>query len=126
LRAKIDGLFARMLDFELSPTENTRAADELAEIGKPALPILITGIYEQRVVDVESTSKVILINQTLQRITDHTTVFAPGPDLGKVEELRQRTVKSWFEWWGYSGERFHTKPSVVDEFDVEAPTTKKR
>ncbi|MCE9594442.1 MAG: zinc-ribbon domain-containing protein [Planctomycetes bacterium] len=127
LRTKIDGLFERMLDFKLSPTENTRASNELAEIGKPALPVLINGIYDQRIVDVESTSKVILINQTLQRITDHTTVFAPGPDLAKVEELRQRTVKSWFEWWGYSGERFNNKPTVLDEFDVEpAPKTKKR
>lgn len=126
LRERIDGLFARMLDLSLSPTENVRASDELSEIGKPALPVLLNGILETRVVDVESMSQVVLINQTLQRITDHPTVFAPGPDTAKVEELRLKTVKSWFEWWGYSGERFQNRPKLPDPFDVELEKEKKK
>ncbi|MCC6406786.1 MAG: hypothetical protein IT453_06455 [Planctomycetes bacterium] len=126
LRSKIDGLYSRMLDFSLSPGDNARASDELAELGKPALPVLLNGMLEQRIVDTDSVSKVILINQTLQRITDHTTVFAPRPALPDVEALRLEAVKSWFSWWGYSGERFQTKPKLPDPFDAELETKKKR
>ncbi|MBI5433306.1 MAG: hypothetical protein HZA52_10805 [Planctomycetes bacterium] len=126
LRTKIEGLYARMLDFSLSPGDNARASDELAELGKPALPVLLNGILEQRIVDTDSVSKAILINQTLQRITDHTTVFAPRPALSDVEALRLEAVKSWFSWWGYSGERFQTKPKLPDPFDAELETKKKR
>lgn len=124
-RAEIEGLYAKMIDLSLSPTENVRASDRLAELGKPALPVLLNGILDTRCVDVDSMSKVVLINQTLQRITDHTTVFAPGPNATKVEELRLETVKSWFSWWGYSGERFQTKPKAADPFDNDPDLKKK-
>ncbi|MCK6444858.1 MAG: zinc-ribbon domain-containing protein [Planctomycetes bacterium] len=125
-RTKIDALFARMVNLSLSPTENVQASNELVELGKPALPVLLNGILETRITGVESMSQVVLINQTLQAITDHPTVFAPGPDPGKVEELRLKTVKSWFEWWGYSGERFQTRPKLPDPFDAELEKDKKK
>lgn len=125
-RTKIDALFARMVDLSLSPTENVQASNELVELGKPALPVLLNGILETRITSVESMSQVVLINQTLQAITDHPTVFAPGPDTGKVEELRLKTVKSWFEWWGYSGERFQTRPKLPDPFDADLEKDKKK
>jgi predicted Zn finger-like uncharacterized protein len=115
LRQRIDETFARMLNFELRGPENSRAMRELIEIGRPALPALLTGLFEIKITDDESKSKINLIDQALCGITGETMGYKPDPSLGTSEERRGAAVKGWFAWWWRKGElRFEERKEGVD------------
>jgi predicted Zn finger-like uncharacterized protein len=121
LRAEIDAAFARMIDFELRPPENAAAKRELEAIGRPAIPILLTGLYEIPLETDEQAMKVNLINQCLEEITGFYTGWKPqvaqGSGTGTTEERRQSAIKQWFAWWFRKGHRFEEKSEGGDLLD---------
>ena len=112
LRAKIDALYARMIDLELT-TESADAREELVRIGKPALPILLTGLYEIPIDTEEHAIQVNSIDLALQGITGEYMGYKPmamaGSTSGTSEEHRQAAIKAWFAWWLRKGEKFEAK-----------------
>jgi len=121
LRAEIDAAFARMIDFELRPPETAAAKRELEQIGKPAIPILLTGLFEIPLETDEQAMKVNLINQCLEEITGYYTGWKPqvaqGSGTGTSEERRQSAIKQWFAWWFRKGARFEEKSEGGDLLD---------
>jgi predicted Zn finger-like uncharacterized protein len=111
LRARIDGLVATMLDLELTK-EGARARRELIEIGRPAIPILLTRFYEIPVDTEENRIRCNIIDQTLQSITGQHFGYAPGEAgsaAGTTEERRDSSIKQWFAWWYKNQKRFTEK-----------------
>ena len=121
LRRQIDEAYARMLDFELRPPENAAAMRALVAIGRPALPILLTGLFEIPLETDEQAMKVNLINQSLEGITGYYTGWKPqvseGSGTGTTDERRQSAIKQWFAWWFRKGSRFEEKEEKKDLLD---------
>ena len=118
LRARIDAAFAQLIDFDLRPPENAAAMRELEGIGRPAVPILLTGLFEIPLETDEQAMKVNLINQCLEQITGFYTGWKPqvaqGSGTGTTQERRQSAIKQWFAWWFRKGHRFEEKPEQKD------------
>jgi hypothetical protein len=121
LRETIDELYARLIDFELRPTENAAAKRELEAIGRPAIPILLTGLFEIPLETDEQAMKVNLINQCLEEITGYYTGWKPmvaeGSGVGTTDERRESAIKQWFAWWFRRGHRFEEKKEQKDLLD---------
>jgi predicted Zn finger-like uncharacterized protein len=134
VRTKIDASVARMLDFSLHPKENNAAFAALVEIGKPAIPILLTQFYERRMTDETSQIQLQKVNDCLEGITG----YDPGFTLmGGNDERRVMAMKAWFAWWIRKGSRFEEKavpkdalegliqPTEREKKDIEAAKKKK-
>ncbi len=118
LRARIDQLVPTMLDLELTK-EASRAQRELAEIGRPAIPILLTKFYETPADTEDNCKRCNLIDQTLQRITGQQFGYAPGEAgsvAGTTEERRQSSIKQWFAWW-YKNQGKFTEKQQTDALE---------
>jgi predicted Zn finger-like uncharacterized protein len=111
LRTRIDALVATMLDLELTK-EGARARRELIELGRPAIPILLTKFFEIPADTEENRIRCNIIDQTLQSITGQQFGYAPGEAgsaAGTTEERRDSSIKQWFAWWYKNQDRFTTK-----------------
>lgn len=123
LRARIEDAYARMIDLAaMQPKMNASAKRELVDIGKPALPILLTGLYEIPLDTEDQVIQVNLINQALQEITGFHTGFEPqlaeGSSAGTTRERRDSAIRQWFAWWFRKGERFDDeaeRPDLLEE-----------
>ncbi|MEQ1895512.1 MAG: zinc-ribbon domain-containing protein, partial [Planctomycetota bacterium] len=115
LRKEIDSLLATMLDLELTK-EGGRARARLVEIGKPAIPPLLTKFYEIPADDEPNRIRCNMIDQALSDITGQHFGYAPGEAgtaAGTTEERRASSIKQWFAWWYKNEKRFTTK--VVED-----------
>jgi hypothetical protein len=102
---------ATMLDLELTK-ESSRAQRELVDIGRPAIPILLTKFYETPVDTEENRIRCNLIDQALQRITGQQFGYAPGESgsvAGTTEERRDSSIRQWFAWWYKNQNKFTAK-----------------
>jgi len=130
LRARIDELYATMLDLDLTK-EAAAAQHELVEIGRPAIPILLTGLYETPLDSEENAIKCNLIVQSLRRITGESFGYKPqvqeGSGVGTTEERRQSSIKQWFAWW-YKNQNKFTEKQVEDGLEglIELSEKEKR
>ncbi len=129
LRARIDELCARLIDLKLKPKENSQAKQELVAIGKPALPALLTKMYETPIEDEEDAIKLNLVNQALEEITGFYTGYKPqimeGSATGTSEERRDSAIKQWFAWWHRKGKRFDPDAEFHDALeDVITPNAR--
>jgi hypothetical protein len=131
LCARIEAGLARMLDFALRPKENAAAQDELVAIGAPALPGLLTALYELPLVTDVDAMRVNLVNQCLEEITGLSMGFSPqiqeGSGVGTTPELRASAIRRWFAWWQQEGALFEGPAAPVDLLDgllAPAPASK--
>jgi predicted Zn finger-like uncharacterized protein len=111
LQSEIDGLLVTMLDLELTK-EGGRARRRLVEIGRPAIPPLLTKFYEIPADDEPNRIRCNMIDQALSDITGQHFGYAPGEAgtaAGTTEERRQSSIKQWFAWWYKNEKRFTTK-----------------
>lgn len=111
LQKKIDDLIATMLDLELTK-ESARAQRALVELGKPAIPVLLTKFFEIPADTEPNRIRCNMIDQTLERITGQQFGYAPGEAgsaAGTTEERRQSSIKQWFAWWYKNQNRFEGK-----------------
>ncbi len=117
LRDRIDELFATMIDLDLT-VEASRAAGEIAEIGKPAIPILLTHLYENELETQADSIQANIAVVALRKITGQSFGYQPqafvGSALGTTEERRTSAIHQWFAWWYREGESF-TAPPVPEE-----------
>jgi hypothetical protein len=102
LRARIDELYATMTNLDLTK-ESSRALAELIEIGRPAIPILLTGLYQTPLDSEANARRVNLIDQALRSITGYDTGYKPqiqeASGVGTTEERQKSSVRQWFAWW---------------------------
>lgn len=106
LREEIDRLYATMTNLDLT-RESSKARQALVDIGRPALPVLLTGLYLTPLDTDENAMKLNLIDQALRDITGHLTTFSPmQPIDAAAEERRQSGIKQWFGWYHRKANRF--------------------
>ena len=88
----------------------SKAKLRLQEIGKPAMPRLLTGLYEIPLDDIDNARRVQNIVSVMRKITDQYFGFEPltlvGSAMGTTEERRASSIKQWFAWWYRNGEAF--------------------
>lgn len=120
LRARIDALYATMIDLSLTREAN-KARAELIAIGKPAIPVLLTGFYEIPLNTEEEAIQVNIIVQALRDITGQYFGYKPqvreGSGTGTSEERRTSALKQWFGWWHRKGSRFDAKEEAPDLYE---------
>ncbi|MCZ6596157.1 MAG: hypothetical protein O7B99_00805 [Planctomycetota bacterium] len=116
LRDRIDSLYATMIDLDLT-TEAADARTELTQIGRPAIPILLTGLYETPLDSMDQAIQVNMMVIALRDITGKGFGYKPqaaiGSGTGTSEERRQSAIKQWFAWWYRNQDKFEEKV-VVD------------
>jgi hypothetical protein len=109
LRARIDQLYATMTNLELT-RESSRALAELIEIGRPAIPILLTGLYQTPLDGEDNLRRINLIDQALRAISGFDTGFKPqiqeASGVGTTEERQKSSVRQWFAWWYQNQKKF--------------------
>jgi hypothetical protein len=118
MRERIDSLYATMTDLDLT-RESNQARDELVEIGKPVIPVLLTGLFETRLDTEEESIKANIVVVALRRITGKNMGYQPMALAGgkNTEEYRMSAVRQWFAWWFRFGPKFVKKhePKPEDE-----------
>ena len=114
LRERIDELLVTALDLDLT-VEAARAKNELVEIGRPAIPILLTHLWENRLEDRDDGIRANIAVTALRSITGEFFGYQPqtlvGSSLGTTEERRQSSIRQWFAWWYRSADTFTGPPS---------------
>ena len=120
LREKIDELHATMIgDTGLM---GTRAARDLVQIGKPAIPILLNDLHENAHVTQEDVIRGKIVTDALREITGKR--FGYNPDLdpdsafGSTDELRLSAVRQWFAWWASWEDRFEERREEEDALEA--------
>jgi hypothetical protein len=114
LRAEIDTLCATLVDF-LAGRAGIDAQDRLAEIGKPAVPLVIAS-FEQcgDLESLEGMCNACVVDEALRTMVGSPTRLMPlkpmaNPDKNQI----QRAAKEWAVWWfceGYRQARFDPEP----------------
>lgn len=112
LRAEIDQAYATMIDLDLT-REATQARQRLVEIGKPAIPVLLTGLYE---IPLDTMDQAIQVNQICRALRDITGEYhgyepmeLAGSTVGTTRERRESSIKQWFAWWERKGRGFEAR-----------------
>ena len=112
---------AQELAAHLEVSERTiyRDVRDLVEIGGPALPALLTHLYEIPLTTRDEAIQVNLIDQCLKAITGHRTGYKPqvveNSSTGTSDERRNSAIKQWFAWWHREGEAFLAAPPPDSE-----------
>jgi len=121
MRARIDTLYATMIDLSLSPKDADGARNEIISIGKPALPVLLTGFYQIPLETEEQAIQVNIIVQALRDITGQYFGYKPqvsqGSGTGTSAERRSSALKQWFGWWHRKGKRFTELEDAPDLYE---------
>ena len=127
LRTRIDSLIATMIDLELT-REATKARNDLIEIGKPAIPRLLTKLYE---IPLDTEDQSIQVNQVvtaLRGITDQYFGYEPseivGSAAGTTKERRDSSIRQWFAWWYRKQDKF-TEADSTDALEEKIQLTEK-
>ena len=118
LRERIDSLYATMVDLDLT-RESNAARDELIAIGKPAIPKLLTGLFETRLDTEDQSIKANIIVVALRNITGKNFGYQPMALSGQKdsEEYRMSAVRQWFAWWYRFGPKFTLKREGKDALE---------
>ncbi len=115
LRDEIDALIVEMMDPASKPHKLIR---RLEEIGKPAIPGLLTHMANTPLETNEQAEALNLIHKTLGRITNYRTTFKVSELRGATREKQESGLKQWFGWYDRRFKRF-TGPVYEDDEDVE-------
>ncbi len=118
LRSRIDTLFATMINLDLT-TESGDAKRAIIAIGKPAIPILLTGLYENKLETQKEAIQANIIVLALRDITGQFFGYKPqalvGSSTGTTEERRMSSVRQWFAWWWQNRDTFEGRDPVSQE-----------
>jgi predicted Zn finger-like uncharacterized protein len=118
-RARIDTLCSQLIDLEARPAVRTTANRELREIGKPALPALLTLLAETPLETEEDAIRLNLVHLSLGDITGYNTTFKVHELLGATRERQESGLKQWFGWYDRKYGRFEERKETGME-EVEA------
>ncbi len=129
LRERIDKLYATMTDLDLT-RESNKAREELIAIGKPAIPTLLTGLFETKLDTQDESIKANIIAVALRRITGRNMGYQPMALAGEKnsEEHRMSAVRQWFAWWYRYGPLWSQKRATKDALEeyIELSEREKR
>jgi len=126
LQARVEQLIDQMIDFENSrPRDVTQAREELLEIGKPAIPGLLTRLVDIPFEGEENAMKLNLIHMQLMDMTGYITTFKVSTVLGGTKERSESGLKQWFGWYDRKWKRFEGPPEPEDPFFGMEPLTDK-
>lgn len=118
LRSRIDSLFATMINLDLT-TESGDAKREIIAIGKPAIPILLTGLYENKLETQKEAIQANIVVLALRDITGQFFGYKPqalvGSSAGTTEERRMSSIRQWFAWWWRNRDTFEGRAPVSQE-----------
>lgn len=121
VRATIDQGIATMLNLELTREAN-RARDEVVALGRPAIPPLLTKLYEIPLDTEEQSIQVNIVVVALRDITGQYFGYEPlelvGSGVGTTRERRESSIKQWFAWW-YRNESKFTEKVLEDALEGE-------
>lgn len=125
LREEIDRLFATMIDLDLT-REASAASRRIQEIGRPAIPILLTGLFETPLDTEERSIQANIMVVALRRITGQSFGYKPqeliGSGTGTSSERRESAIRQWFAWW-YRNHKKFTEKEVVDGLEGKIKLT---
>ena len=106
VRDRVEELITEMLDPDSRPFKIMK---ELEEIGKPAIPGLLTRMSQIPIETEEQIEQLNLIHRVLTEITGHQTTFRVSL-LGATEERQNSGIKQWFGWYERKFKRFTKRP----------------
>ena len=101
LRQEIDGLVETLMDLEGSGAVANRAIYRLRDIGRPAVPRLLTKMYEIQPKETDDRLRLRRVIQALREMTGVAFGFnvAEIAHGGVSEEERQSSLRQWYAWW---------------------------
>lgn len=112
MRRQIDQLLVTMTNLDLT-RESAAAMREMVAMGKPAIPLLLTGIYQAKLDSDESRIKANIMVIALRNITGEAFGYDPqarlGGETGFNEERTDSAIKQWFAWWYLNRQSFEEK-----------------
>ena len=114
LRQEIDAAIATLIDSEKGAKEVTKARLRLAEIGRPAIPRLLTKFHE---LPGKTPEERLSLNQIVRLLVDMTNQaygYAPD-DASATEEQRTSALKRYYAWWTNNHDRYTGKPKLEEE-----------
>ena len=112
LRDEIDSIIKEIADPDSKPFLLIR---RLEEIGKPAIPALLTYIAVTPLETTDQAVEINLMSKALGRITGHRTTFDVSELLGATRERQESGLKQWFGWYDRRFKRFTVRPEDEDE-----------
>ncbi len=121
LRQEIDDLIAALIDLDAPGAVSNRSINRLVEIGRPAIPRLLTKLTE-----VEPTGdgklQLLRVLQALRTMSGARFGFNPADRkellVGGTKEERLSALKQWYAWWYKNHDRDFT--SAIDKEDDES------
>jgi hypothetical protein len=98
VRQEIDALVATMVDLEKTPKEVNKARARLKEIGKPAIPRLLTKFSE---IPGKSHEEILALTQVVRLLQEMTGQgYGYSPDENSANEAqRLSALKQYYAWW---------------------------
>jgi len=119
LRTEIDRLIGELVRPGALPRELSKVRARLREIGKPAVPRLLTRFNDIKADTPEGIVQLTQIDALLRDLSGRAFGFSPAQQTvlasaKENEEARASALKQWYGWWYY----YHDKPLEVG-FDQE-------
>ncbi len=112
LQDQVEALIDELIDPESRPFKVRKA---LEEIGKPAIPGLLTRMANIPFEPGENAIALNLIHLTLGDITGHIATFRVSELMGATKERQESGLKQWFGWYDRKFKRFTKRVDPVDE-----------
>jgi len=119
LRDVIDALVDTMTDLDLT-REAAAAKRRLVDIGRPAIPILLTQLFENPLENQDQAIQGNMVVETLREITGQRFGYRPAVGDGAMsttDERRNSSIRQWFAWWYRNELTFEEKKQGKDELE---------
>jgi len=118
LRQEIDALLTDLVDIDARPKVRTAAHDRLREIGRPAIPPLLSMIARIPLETDEQAMQLQQVHMLLLDMTDYVTTYTPHVAMGGTEERQDSGLKQWFGWYDRKFKRYQGPDAgSADEVD---------
>ncbi|MEZ5965197.1 MAG: hypothetical protein R3F56_15290 [Planctomycetota bacterium] len=119
LRTEIDRLVGELVRTDLVPRERSKVKARLREIGKPAVPRLLTRFNDIKADSADGIIQLTQLDALLRDMSGQAFGFSPAQQTvlagaKENEEARASALKQWYGWWYY----YHDKPLDI-AFDKE-------
>ena len=128
LRKEIDDLLEVLIDPSAPFKKMSHARTRLTEIGKPAVPRILTKMYENKGATQADRESLRLLIDVFNDITGAALVYTPGrpddPNFGSPEVLRKTAIGKAFAFWYMNFKKKTFK--VMDEEEKLPPPPKRR
>lgn len=105
LRAEIDRLITQLVDLEQVPKEKNKVKKRLYDLGKPAIPRLLTKFYEIPGKTPEERMSLNLVARQLQDMTGQGFGYSPD-EISATDDMRLSALRRYYAWWTDNHDRW--------------------